>query len=160
MNFNKRKPATLPSSKNITAAAKENELKAMVEQVLTNNGEIRRMRVALQSKILDIVRGGDKTTIIKYPNGGDAEPNETIALINQLILEYFEWNGYQYSRELFALETNAKFISNQDRHKLEQRFGMDTGSGIRSLQQQPHQPEASIKLPILLHIIAMNMLKR
>lgn len=162
MNLNRRKSIGVAGAKVATStkpptAVKEIELKSLVEQALASNGEIRALRAALQLKILDIVRGGDKEPIIKHSNGPADETNETIALINQFILEYFEWNGYCYSSEMFTVETNVRAISTSDRHKLVQQLG--NHSGMQQPQQQ-RQPEAQQELPILLQIVAANILKR
>lgn len=150
---------------------KKIELKEMVQDILENNGEIRKLRANLQLKILDIVRGGDRSSIIKYPatatavgltgnniNSNSKTTTDTITIINQMIMEYFQWIGYQYTAEMYQLETNTTFNSNVDRIQLEKQLGlqMDAMQHVDT-SNSPMNSENIQSMPILLHI-AMNIL--
>lgn len=145
--------------------AKKMELKKMVQDILGNNGEMRKLRANLQLKVLDIVRGGDSSTILKYPAAVAAtaftvDKNGTntnaITIINQMIMEYFQWIGYQYTAEMYELETGTAFNSNDDRIKLEKQLGLKMDE-MPHIGNSPMNVENIQSMPILLRI-AMNIL--
>lgn len=154
---------SVPQDAQAVSAHGNIELKKMVENILASDGEIRALRAALQMKTLDILRGGDRSPIIQQTmnNNNSSRTNEasdTIALINQLILEYFEWNGYHYAREMFVLETNTQSIDADKRQRLAEHLGIcENGAESYHAAQQNH-PRSTEHLPLLLHIMTRNNL--
>lgn len=129
-----------------TEKVREKELHQMVVDVLEENGALSKLRADLRFKVLDIVRGGDKSPMIKPPES--QRSNLAVNSINKMILEYFQWNSYNYTKDMFALETGSQFDA-MDRTLLEKQLGLDDSGGASS--------QSIREFPLLLHV-AMNML--
>lgn len=77
------------------------KLRRIVEQTLEQNGDMQKFRAMMQSKVLGILRDGDKTPMTQLVNNRSTRLFKTI---NQLIMEYFHWMGYNYTMETFETE--------------------------------------------------------
>lgn len=76
-------------------------LKNFIKKSLDENGELNKIRAALRSKILNLMRDGDKS--MSFTNF-TANQFGNFNFINELILEYFRYIGFNYSHEIFAAE--------------------------------------------------------
>ncbi|XP_062124736.1 uncharacterized protein LOC133837847 [Drosophila sulfurigaster albostrigata] len=80
------------------------------------NGTLDEMRSGLHAKVLRMLHGEKNLRKDEPLCGGELEQRGLSHLLNQLIVDYFEWYGYKHTLETFALETGNK--SNKSREKL------------------------------------------
>ena len=92
----KRVPlAKKESKKNV-----EDLLFATVKDCLEKSQEMDKMRANVRSKVLNVVRGTGPMN--KQPN-----ENQSVKLLNQLIMEYLNWQEYKYTAEIFTAEAST-----------------------------------------------------
>lgn len=101
---------------------RETQLAHVVRDTLEKNGELNILKAAMRAKVLEVVRGGETSAIARPTEKVKDTP---VHVLNQLIMEYFYWFGYQYSVEMFSTETG---IESQcpNRQLLESHFGVHT----------------------------------
>lgn len=85
--------------------SREADLKNLIKKSLDENGEMDKIRAALRSKILNVIRDGDKS--IKFSNFVEKRWTK-YDFLHDLVLEYFRWMGFHYSAEIFAAEIGVQ----------------------------------------------------
>ncbi|KXJ68846.1 hypothetical protein RP20_CCG001485 [Aedes albopictus] len=86
----------------------EAKLLRTVRNSLERSQYLRQVRCEMRRKVLEMVHGGAPLSSNGASAGGDpAGPPRAVQLINQLILEYFEWYNLQYSGEMFCVESGT-----------------------------------------------------
>lgn len=89
---------------------REEDFNQVVRNALLEHGELAKLKSALRLNILKLItdnkNGVDKSPMATIKIGAKCQ-TRTIAQLNELIMEYFQWFGYQYSAEIFATEANV-----------------------------------------------------
>ncbi|XP_034487897.1 uncharacterized protein LOC117792051 [Drosophila innubila] len=80
------------------------------------NGTLDEMRSGLHVKVLKMLHDQKKLRKDEPLCGGELERRGLSHLLNQLIVDYFDWYGYKHTLETFSLETGIK--SKKSREKL------------------------------------------
>ncbi|CRK87305.1 CLUMA_CG001107, isoform A [Clunio marinus] len=84
-----------------------NEAKALQEAIrkrLAENGKLEKIRSEIRSLVLKDVREGDDSPINTF---NSKNLNSSTQFANHFIIEYFEWMGFQYSKEMFMTESGC-----------------------------------------------------
>lgn len=114
----------------------EKMLLDLVRNRLENDKELSKTRCEMRLKVLDIVRCGEKLPI----NEQKSDRQAITQFLNNLILEYMQWHGYQYTIEMFSTETGCKPLARE------------------YLESKILAPEQSDKdLPLLLELVMKAM---
>lgn len=124
---------------------REDQFAHVVEQTLCENGELRKLKASMRSTIMKIVRGGDQSNIFKVK---EKYRNAATDLINNLIMDYFHWYGYQYSIEMFSTESGAISTDAPNRSIIGNRLAGDNTDFGKDIMMD---------VPILLSVV-MKML--
>lgn len=82
----------------------EDSLLKALRNRLADQGFLERMRSEMRAAILNDVRDGKKSPINALKSKGSNSPTQ---LVNNLVLEYLQWMGFQYSGEMLATESGA-----------------------------------------------------
>lgn len=98
--------------------ATETELLEAVKQALHSDGHLGQIKAELRGAVLKILE--KKPTNIVKP-----QLHEENAIINDLIMEYLEWNGYRYSAHMLLSESGQT-------HPVKTRRELETYLGIES----------------------------
>ncbi|KAI9580198.1 hypothetical protein GQX74_000191 [Glossina fuscipes] len=85
-----------------------NHLYSTIKTKFEEDGVLQEVRCLLQAKMVSMMRGKSEGTLVKRPAGKGLAQDSRIALLNQLLMEYFHWHNYQYSAEMFGLESGAE----------------------------------------------------
>ncbi|XP_055856293.1 uncharacterized protein LOC129919444 [Episyrphus balteatus] len=109
---------------------KESQLCKTIRQHFQSQGVLDDIKCQLQHRLVEMMRGnGDKADCHERrqkPNGDDDENNKEqdtrTILVNQLIMEYLHWHQFNYSAEMFAMETQMESC-NPNRKLLEAALG-------------------------------------
>lgn len=96
--------------------SREDGLKSLIKDTLEANGELNKVRAALRLQILSVFRRDKKLPMTKFAESKWHHLN----LVNELIMEYFDWIGFSYSSEIFAAEIGQKTEVN--RMQLEEKL--------------------------------------
>ncbi|XP_059219585.1 uncharacterized protein LOC131995249 [Stomoxys calcitrans] len=97
-------------SRNLVSREKTfNQLYAAIKSKLQQDGGLEEVHCMVQTQIMAMMKGkyGKPTWMHSEDCNGDAR----MALLHQLIMEYFQWHGFHYSAQMFAQESaceNAK----------------------------------------------------
>lgn len=114
----------------------EKMLLDLVRNTLENSRELSKTRCEMRMKVLEVIRGGEKLPI----NEQIPDRQATTQFMNNLILEYMQWYGYQYTIEMFCTETGCKPLARD------------------YLESKINAPELLDKdLPLLLEIVMKTM---
>lgn len=114
----------------------EKMLLDLVRDTLENNKELSKKRCEMRLKVLEIIRGEEKLSM----NNQTSDCQATTQFMNNLILEYMQWHGYQYTIEMFSTETGCKPLARD------------------YLESKIIAPEQSDKdLPLLLELVMKTM---
>jgi len=110
-----------------------------IKKELCKSDSMRSFRGEIRKQVLDVVRGDE----CKDPMEDDITigPCSPTDLLNQLILDYFEWMNLKYSYNMFVVESGTKM--NMSKKKLRRRF--------------KNFEDFSKKVPVLLEIMTNSM---
>lgn len=75
-----------------------------IHETLEQTGELRKLKAAMRATILNVIRGGDTSSINKVPGIYRTAAND---LVHALIVDYLQWSGYNYAVEMFATESGT-----------------------------------------------------
>ncbi|KAG6453579.1 centrosomal protein 20 [Manduca sexta] len=114
----------------------EKELLAAIKDLLKKNGHLNKLTAEMRAKVTEILQqrqtSGDKKS-------GPPALSEEVLLVNELVREYLEWNGYLYTASVMASEA-AMPVNKRTRSEL------CTDVGVRD-------DEKSSALPLLSNIV-------
>ncbi|EER08290.1 conserved hypothetical protein [Perkinsus marinus ATCC 50983] len=99
------------------------ELRETLETVLESRGTLGKIRAQLRSEIFSTLKEGR--------DNAPSPPKENV-IINELIREYFEFNGYHHSLSTFTAETGTPEERPFSREVLQQEIGIQT-----TLEEEP-----------------------
>ncbi|XP_001360083.3 muscle M-line assembly protein unc-89 [Drosophila pseudoobscura] len=92
-----------------------------IKRQFEQNGTMSALRSGVHVKVLKMIKtnlGGSKDEPLAGPGvalGHDSfKENGLSSLINQLMMEYFEWFGYRHTMETFKMETGEKILPRQE----------------------------------------------
>lgn len=84
-----------------------NELEALMlvntRHRLNQNGYLNKIKSELRGMLLNDLGGGVNS--MNQPSSND--PESPTQLVNTLIMEYLDWMGFQYSKDVFVTESGA-----------------------------------------------------
>ncbi|CAD7093816.1 unnamed protein product [Hermetia illucens] len=88
---------------------RELQLANVIRQVMERNTQIDKLKIMIQNKTLKQLQSDGAQNLIsrKRPSPEDRSPAAIIYAVHELIMEYFHWFGYQYSAEMFSLESGC-----------------------------------------------------
>lgn len=76
-----------------------------VRDRLAESGELNKIKSELRAMVLKDIRDGDKSSLNSAsPN----DPTTPTQIANHLVKEYIQWMGFQFSAEMFAIESGCK----------------------------------------------------
>lgn len=146
---------------------REDQFAQVVQRTLTESGELQRVKASMRAMILNVIRAGDRSAIVKVK---ERNRNPAADLVNQMIMDYFHWYGFQYAIEMFATESGSIGTGCPNRQQLIEAFGGSElyqtggggggGSGVGcagGVISNGGVSNGSVDLPILLQI-AMKLL--
>ena len=95
----------------------EQKLINAIKKELEKREILKRMKTEMRAEVLEAVRFGDKSPMNESP---DKDLNSPTYLMNQLILEYFEWMNFHYSSGM--LLTESGIVEKESRKMIEEKF--------------------------------------
>lgn len=136
---------------------REDQFAQVVENALTENGELQKLKASMRAMILNVIRDGDQSAIVRVK---ERNRNPAADLVNQMIMDYFHWYGFQYAIEMFAAESGTIGVMCPNRQHIMETF--NNGSGEWKLTAKGGGGGGGggagpLELPVLLQI-AMNVL--
>lgn len=81
-----------------------NALLEAIRQRLNESGQLSKIGCELRATILKDIRDGDKSPLNKSSSKSTSSPTQTA---NHLIMEYLDWMGYQYTKNMLATESGC-----------------------------------------------------
>ncbi|RVE48113.1 hypothetical protein evm_007300 [Chilo suppressalis] len=124
---------------NDNKANSENELLVAIKDLLKRSGHLNKLQAEMRAKVTEVLQErqlsshADKKSVIP-------QPTDEILLVNELVREYLEWNGYLYTASVLASEAA---LPNEKKC----RGDLCTEVGVRD-------DEKSAALPLLSNIVA------
>ncbi|XP_023948815.1 centrosomal protein 20 [Bicyclus anynana] len=82
----------------------EKELLDAIKNLLRKSGHLNKFQAEMRAKVIEILqeRQASQNTGSKSP--GPPKPTNEVLLINELVKEYLEWNGYLYTASVMTSE--------------------------------------------------------
>lgn len=86
----------------------EKQMFKSVKESLKSNGEYEKLKSSIRQNCLSKIRGvgSDSISFVRIPENQETE--SSIKILNNLISEYFQWIGYQYSNEILTAEAGIE----------------------------------------------------
>lgn len=86
----------------------EKQLFKTIKESLKSNGEYEKLKSAIRKNSLSTIRGhgAESISFVRIPENPETE--SSIKILNNLISEYFQWIGYQYSNEILTAEAGIE----------------------------------------------------
>lgn len=117
----------MSSDKNKASATFEKMMEESIKSQFEKNGTMAELRSEMHVKVLKLLRGQQdvpKPPLLtgeasKLNKGSGTRDHSLVKLINQLIMEFFNWFGYRHSLETFHMETGDDMALRSD---LEERL--------------------------------------
>lgn len=142
-------------------AATLEQLICAVHESLHRKGVLNKMRAMLRAEITDCLERSTSSNKISQESK-DAFPlqKETI-FINNLILEYFAFNGYEHAASILNMESSQTYDSSNDNARNNRIQQVDRNSileelGLCQIQEKRNMNSTKPKImPILYSIIAL-----
>ncbi|XP_038223223.1 centrosomal protein 20 [Zerene cesonia] len=90
----------MSESKGIT----EKDLVNSIKNILRKSGHLNKFQAEMRAKVTEILQDRQVSLNPGYKNTGAPKPSSEVLLINELIREYLEWNGYLYTASVMSSE--------------------------------------------------------
>jgi hypothetical protein len=102
----------------------EQKLVDVIKKELDKRDILKKMKAEMRAEVLQVVRFGDKSPINEAPSEDLKSPT---CLINQLIMEYFDWMNFHYSSGMLSSESGITKRPNRKtlEEKLKSKNGFD-----------------------------------
>lgn len=85
-----------------------NEMKTLLMQTIRNRlyerGDLNKIKSELREMVFNYVRDGDKSPMNSLDANNSKSPTQ---IANHLVMDYLEWIGFQYTKEMFATESGV-----------------------------------------------------
>ncbi|KAJ8733154.1 hypothetical protein PYW08_001452 [Mythimna loreyi] len=114
----------------------EKELLAAIKELLKKNGYLNKINAEVRAKVTGLLQDRQTTGVVSTP----PTPAEEVLLVNELVREYLEWNGYLYTASVMMSEAAMP-------KEKRTRADLCTEVGVRD-------DEKSSALPLLSNIVA------
>ncbi|XP_072940100.1 centrosomal protein 20 [Epargyreus clarus] len=82
----------------------EKELLDAIKNLLKKNGHLNKFQAEMRAKVTQVLQDRQVSLNPGYKNSGAPAPSEEVLLINELVREYLEWNGYLYTASVMSSE--------------------------------------------------------
>lgn len=126
-------------------SSSEDHFAQSLQHTLEQSGEMHKLRAAVRSTILNVIRGDDRSPINKVR---DRYRSPAVDLCNGLVVDFLHWCGYHYSMEMFVAESGTPMTPDApDRRELARRL---EGRGKRL-------PTGDGEVPVLLAMVVQAM---
>lgn len=79
----------------------------IIRSRLVESGGLNKVKSELRAMVLNDVRDGDKSQLNSLGSKDSTSPTQ---IANHLVLEYLEWIGFQYSKDIFMTESGCKHL--------------------------------------------------
>ncbi|XP_055589693.1 uncharacterized protein LOC129741903 [Uranotaenia lowii] len=96
----------------------EIKLLATVRHCLEQGQFLRKTRCEMRRKVLDAIQGSGDNFFLGGQGQQQGQPPKAVQLINQMILEYFDWYNLQYSSEMFSVESGTARLERPIRREM------------------------------------------
>lgn len=146
MSYDSDNPSTgTGAGGDTTRTSCEDQFAQSLQHNLEQSGEMRKLKAAVRSTILNIIRGEDRTPINKVR---EKYRSPAVDLCNGLVGDFLHWCGYHYSMEMFVTESGTSMAPEApDRRELARRL---EGHGNRI-------PASEGDTPVLLAMVVQAM---
>ncbi|KAJ8727709.1 hypothetical protein PYW07_001828 [Mythimna separata] len=114
----------------------EKELLVAIKELLKKNGYLNKINAEVRAKVTGLLQDRQTSGVVSTPPA----PTEEVLLVNELVREYLEWNGYLYTASVMMSEAAMP----KDKRT---RAELCTEVGVRD-------DEKSSALPLLSNIVA------
>ncbi|CAF4765684.1 centrosomal protein 20 [Pieris napi] len=121
-------------------AVSEKELLDAIKNLLRKGGHLNKFQAEMRAKVTEILQNRQVALNPNYKNTGAPKLSDEVLLINELIREYLEWNGYLYTASVMSSEAGMSPVK-RPRRELCAEVGVK-------------DDEKSSTLPLLSNIIA------
>lgn len=100
----------------------EQKLIDMIRKELDKRDILKKMKAEMRAEVLQFVRFGEKSPLNEAPSEDLKSPT---CLMNQLIMEYFDWMNFHYSSGMLSSESGI--TKRPNRKTLEEKFKLQNG---------------------------------
>ncbi|CAG9134120.1 hypothetical protein JYU34_006954 [Plutella xylostella] len=118
----------------------EQDFITAIKDLLRSEGHLDKIQAQMRSKVIEAIKHKQEGLTPNGKNTQPPSPSEEVLLINEIIREYLEWNGYLYTASVLASEAGMP-------KEKSSRAELCSNVGVRD-------DESSIALPLLSNIIA------
>lgn len=123
----------------------EDQFAQSLHHTLEQSGEMRKLKAAVRSTILNVIRGDDRSPINRVR---EKHRSPAVDLCNELVVDFMHWCGYHYSMEMFVTESGTSMTPEApDRRELARRL---EGRGDRPMTE-------NVDIPVLLSMVVQAM---
>ncbi|KAH8271199.1 hypothetical protein KR018_001196, partial [Drosophila ironensis] len=106
----------MSTDENKLEAAYQSIVEESIRSQFEKNGVMSRLRGEMHVKVLQMMRGQLEMTksepltgVVSRPSHSSSEQG-LVTVINQLVMEFFNWLGYRHSLETFRMETGQQMV--------------------------------------------------
>ena len=109
-----------------------------IEEKLRANGIIDRLSCSVRAEVLQILKHPESRQKLPKsddglpPPAGSTDPDSTNFLINELIKEYLDYNGYEHTADILSVESGQP-QRRADRNDLEAVLRVHTGPNAKQV---------------------------
>ena len=114
------------------------DLTRAIKECLEEKGTLGKIQCQIRSEIVSALKTDPAEKDTSSGGGGDISADNF--LINELLREYLDWNGYSHARDVLRAESGQPRLG-LDRKELERNLGLECG------------PNAG-KVPLLYSVVA------
>lgn len=126
----------------------EDQFAQSLQHTLEQSGEMEKLKAAVRSTILKVIRGDDRSPINKVR---EKYRSPAVDLCNGLVVDFLHWCGYHYSMEMFVTESGTPMTPEApDRPELARRL---EGRGNRLLNGDDDVP---VLLAMVVHAMKLE----
>ncbi|KAM3967312.1 centrosomal protein 20 [Aphomia sociella] len=79
----------------------EKELTDAIKDLLKKNGHLNKLQAEMRAKVTEVLQ---ERQVLNSSDRSAPPPTEEVLLVNELVREYLEWNGYLYTASVMASE--------------------------------------------------------
>ncbi|XP_031767624.2 centrosomal protein 20-like, partial [Galleria mellonella] len=116
----------------------EKELIDAIKDLLKKNGHLNKLQAEMRAKVTEVLQ--ERQVLNSGDRRSAPPPTEEVLLVNELVREYLEWNGYLYTASVMASEAAMP-------NEKKTRSQLCSEVGVRD-------DEKSSALPLLSNIVA------
>ncbi|XP_045446670.1 centrosomal protein 20-like [Melitaea cinxia] len=118
----------------------EKELLDAIKNLLRKSGHLNKFQAEMRAKVTEVLQERQMSLNPGFKSSGAPQPSDEVLLVNELVKEYLEWNGYLYTASVMTSEAAMPNVK-KTRAELCSKVGVK-------------DDEKSATLPLLSNIIA------